>query len=561
MYNINPVPPTLEQSQMIQDAVALHQAGQLDLAENLYNELLIVLPYNTVLLTNLGTISLQRGRLEDAIRIIGKSLQINPNQPNALNNGGTALKDLNRLDAALDSFDRAITLKPEYAEAFSNRGNTLDLLNRLDEALLSFDRAITLKPDYADAYSNRGVLLNRLNRFEEALLSFDRAITLKPDYADAYSNRGNALKDLNRFDDALESYDRAIVLKPDCVEAYNNRAIVLQDVKRLDESLQSYDYAIALKPNYIDAYWNKSLLKILTGEYLEGWQLYEWRWKKEPLNNSLRVYEQPLWLGNESLTNKTVLIYPEQGLKDYIQCIRYSALLEQLGATVILEVPLPLMKLASSLKGQFMLVESGSSLPDFDFHCPVMSLPLAFKTTVETIPTQMPYLFADKDKKKAWNKKLGKKILPRIGLVWSSSMEHKNDHNRSLLLKQLEALLELPVEFHSLQKEVREIDVNTLIDFHHIHQHQNDLLDFSDTAALVDAMDVVISVDTSVAHLTGAMGKKVCILLPYAPNYRWMLDRADSPWYPSATLFRQPAIGDWESVIAEVKQFLTESVL
>ena len=527
MYNINPVPPTLEQSQMIQDAVALHQAGQLDLAENLYNELLIVLPYNTVLLTNLGTISLQRGRLEDAIRIIGKSLQINPNQPNALNNGGTALKDLNRLDAALDSFDRAITLKPEYAEAFSNRGNTLDLLNRLDEALLSFDRAITLKPDYADAYSNRG----------------------------------NALKDLNRFDDALESYDRAIVLKPDCVEAYNNRAIVLQDVKRLDESLQSYDYAIALKPNYIDAYWNKSLLKILTGEYLEGWQLYEWRWKKEPLNNSLRVYEQPLWLGNESLTNKTVLIYPEQGLKDYIQCIRYSALLEQLGATVILEVPLPLMKLASSLKGQFMLVESGSSLPDFDFHCPVMSLPLAFKTTVETIPTQMPYLFADKDKKKAWNKKLGKKILPRIGLVWSSSMEHKNDHNRSLLLKQLEALLELPVEFHSLQKEVREIDVNTLIDFHHIHQHQNDLLDFSDTAALVDAMDVVISVDTSVAHLTGAMGKKVCILLPYAPNYRWMLDRADSPWYPSATLFRQPAIGDWESVIAEVKQFLTESVL
>ena len=561
MYNINPVPPTLEQSQMIQDAVALHQAGQLDLAENLYNELLIDLPYNTVLLTNLGTIALQRGRLEDAIIIIGKSLQINPNQPNALNNGGTALKDLNRLDAALDSFDRAITLKPEYAEAFSNRGNTLDLLNRLDEALLSFDRAITLKPDYADAYSNRGVLLNRLNRFEEALLSFDRAITLKPDYADAYSNRGNALKDLNRFDDALESYDRAIVLKPDCVEAYNNRAIVLQDVKRLDESLQSYDYAIALKPNYIDAYWNKSLLKILTGEYLEGWQLYEWRWKKEPLNNSLRVYEQPIWLGNESLINKTVLIYPEQGLKDYIQCIRYSALLEQLGATVILEVPLPLMKLASSLKGQFMLVESGSSLPDFDFHCPVMSLPLAFKTTVETIPTQMPYLFADKDKKKAWNKKLGKKILPRIGLVWSSSMEHKNDHNRSLLLKQLEALLELPVEFHSLQKEVREIDVNTLIDFHHIHQHQNDLLDFSDTAALVDAMDVVISVDTSVAHLTGAMGKKVCILLPYAPNYRWMLDRADSPWYPSATLFRQPAIGDWESVIAEVKQFLTESVL
>ena len=414
--------PTSEQTKMIEDAVALHQSGQLDLAEIQYKELLNYFPDNTLLLTNLGTIALQKGRLEDAVRIIGKSLQINSNQPNALN------------------------------------------------------------------------------------------------------NRGNALKDL----------------------------------KRLDEALASYDRAIALNPNYAEAYWNKSLLKILIGEYLEGWKLYEWRWKKEPQINSLRAYHQPLWLGDESIFHKTLLIYPEQGFGDYIQCIRYAALVEQLGAKVILEVPSRLLTLCSTLKGQPILIENGKPLPSFDYHCPVMSLPLALKTTVETIPAQIPYLYADDQRKKRWNEKLGNKTVTRIGLVWSGSTWHKNDHNRSLLLNQLTSLLVLPVEFHSLQKEVREIDIKTLTDFPKINQHQDDLLDFSDTAALIDEMDLVISVDTAVAHLSGAMGKKTFILLPYSPDYRWMLDRADSPWYPTATLFRQPSVGDWDSVISEIRQLLSD---
>jgi tetratricopeptide (TPR) repeat protein len=452
MQHKKPTGLTPKQSKMIQEALALHQSGQLDAAETQYKKLLNFLPSNINLLTNLGTIALQKGKLEDGVRIIGKSLQINPNQPNALN------------------------------------------------------------------------------------------------------NRGVTLKELKRLDEALASYDRAIVLKPDNAETYSNRGVTLQDLKRLDEALASYDRAIVLKPDNAEANWNKSLLKILTGDYLEGWQLYEWRWKKEPLINSLRVYKQPLWLGTETLLNKTLLIYPEQGLGDYIQCIRYAVLVEQLGAKVILEVPLALMSLVSTLKGQFTLVESGKPLPDFDYHCPVMSLPLAFKTTVDTIPVQLPYLYADEDKKQQWQEKLGNKTVTRKGLVWSGSTIHKNDHNRSLLLQQLASLLELPVEFHSLQKEVRAVDIKTLTDFPHIHQHQEDLLDFADTAALVDAMDIIISVDTSVAHLAGAMGKKVCVLLPYAPDYRWMLDRTDSPWYPTATLFRQPAIDDWESVVAEIRE-------
>ena len=551
-----PTGPTPKQSQKIQEAVALHQSGQLDAAEIQYKQLLNLLPSHSTLLTNLGAIALQKGNLEDAVRIIGKSLKINPNQPIALNNQGNALKDLKRLDEALASYDRAIVLQPDYAVANYNRGITLQELKQLNEALASFDRAIVLKLDYAEAYSNRGNILKDLQRLDEALASYDRAIALKPDYADAYLNRGIILQELNQPEEALESYDCAIVLKPDYAEANCNRGATLQELNRLDEALASYDRAIALKPDYAIAYWNKSLLKILTGDYLEGWQLYEWRWKKEPLINSLRVYKQPLWLGTETLLNKTLLIYPEQGLGDYIQCIRYAVLVEQLGAKVILEVPLALMSLVSTLKGQFTLVESGKPLPDFDYHCPVMSLPLAFKTTVDTIPAQLPYLYADLDKKQQWQEKLGNKTVTRIGLVWSGSTIHKNDHNRSLLLQQLSSLLELPVEFHSLQKEVRAVDIDTLIAFHHIHQHQEELLDFSDTAALVDAMDIIISVDTSVAHLAGAMGKKVFILLPYAADYRWMLDRTDSPWYPTATLFRQPARDDWGSVVGEIKQLL-----
>ena len=341
-------------------------------------------------------------------------------------------------------------------------------------------------------------------------------------------------------------------------EFLGEQEVSLHDLNRLDEALAGFDRAIAIQPDYAEAYWNKSLLKILIGEYLEGWKLYEWRWKKEPQINSPRAYHQPLWLGDESIYHKTLLIYPEQGLGDYIQCIRYAALVEQLGAKVILEVPSRLLTLCSTLKGQPILIENGKPLPSFDYHCPVMSLPLALKTTVETIPAQIPYLYADDQRKKRWNEKLGNKTVTRIGLVWSGSTTHKSDHKRSLLLNQLTSLLVLPFEFHSLQKEIREIDVKTLTDFPKIHQHQDDQRDFSDAAALIDEMDLVISVDTAVAHLSGAMGKKTFILLPYSPDYRWMLDRADSPWYPTATLFRQPSVGDWDSVISEIRQLLSD---
>ena len=367
---------------------------------------------------------------------------------------------------------------------------------------------------------------------------------------------GVAQNDKGDSDAAIESCKQALKIRPDYAEAYNNIGNVAKDQGDIELAIDSYNQAINIKPNYAESYWNKSLLKLLIGEYLEGWKLYEWRWKKKPHINTIRSYHQPLWLGDKSIFNKKLLIYPEQGIGDYIQFIRYASIIEELGIKIILEVPLSLLKLCSTLKVQSILIEDGNPLPRFDYHCPVMSLPLALKTTLESIPAQIPYLYADKERKKLWTEKLGNKTVARIGLVWSGSTWHQNDKNRSLLLEQLTSLLLLPFEFHSLQKEVREIDLKTLIDFPKINQHQDDLIDFSDTAGLIEEMDLVISVDTAVAHLSGAMGKKTYILLPYSPDYRWMLDREDNPWYPSATLFRQPSAGDWDSVISKISQLL-----
>ena len=504
-------------------ALELHQAGKLHEAEIIYGQVLALDDNHVNTLTCLGTLNLQQGHQEAGIRLIGKSLELHPDQPHAHNNLGNAFRDLNRLDEALASYDRALALRPDYAEAYNNRGIALQFLNRLDEALTSYDRALALRPDYAEAYNNRGNALIGLKRQAEALASFDQAIALKPGYAEAYYNRGNALNGLKRPAEALASFDQAIALNPGFAEAYNN----------------------------------KSLVKVLLGEYEEGWELYEWRWKVDEIKEFVRNFPKPLWLGKESLAGKTILLHTEQGFGDSIQMYRYVPMVEALGAKVVLEVQQPLVGLISTLKDSIRVIPRGSPLPEFDCHCPLMSLPLAFKTTVSTIPAKIPYLATDPNKQKQWQNRMGAKTKPQIGLVWSGAQIHKNDHNRSIPLDMLSPLLDLGLEFHCLQKEIRPAGRELLVKHHRIKTYENDLNDFSDTAALVAQMNLVISVDTSVAHLAGALGKPVWILLPFASDYRWFMEREDSPWYPTARLFRQPQIGDWtrviEKVVAELK--------
>jgi len=514
--------------------------------------------------SDLADTYLERGNILRDLKLIDKALasydraiQINSNYAEAHSNRGIALRELKRLEEAIVSYDRAIEINPDLAEAYLNRGIALRELKLFDEALASYDRAIELDPNLSEAYSNRGNALKDLNRLDEALVSYAKAIDINPNEAEAYSNRGIALTELKLFDDAIASFDRAIEIKPDSAEAFSNRGVNFEQLQRYEEALISYERAIEIDPDHANAHWNKSIILLLTNNFVKGWELYEWRWKLKTLGPRFRNFTQPLWLGDEKINNKTILLHSEQGLGDTIQFCRYAKLVKELGASVLLEVPKSLLGLLNGLEGVDQLIERDTPLPDFDYHCPLLSLPLAFKTDLASIPNSTPYLALATQKREHWAKKLGVKTKPRVGLVWSGSTTHKNDHNRSLVLQQLLPHLPKLFEYVCLQKEVRELDQKMLLGSG-IGRYEDELKDFSDTAALCELMDLVISVDTSVAHLAGAIGKKTWVLIPNVPDWRWLLDRDDSPWYPSIKIYRQPSLGDWDGVIKRVRQDLIE---
>jgi tetratricopeptide (TPR) repeat protein len=566
-----------------------YKSGNLNDAFDLFRHILSLYSTNISILNILGEIELRRGNLHESVKFFSASINIEPKQPSAYSNRGIALNKLKRFNEALFSYDQAIALKPDYADAYSNRGGVLKELKRFDEALSSYDQALALKPDYAEAYSNRGIVLKKLKRLDEALSNYEQAIALKPDYAEAYYNRGIALKELKRFDEALVSYrqatalkpsyvaaysnlgnllnelkrfdealanyDQAIVLKPDFAEAHYNRGAVLQELERFDEALAGYQQAIALKPDYAAAYWNKSLLKLLLGDYDEGWRLYEWRWRLESFTSPTRNFHQPLWLGEQSIDGKMILLHSEQGLGDTIQFCRYAFKVEALGANVIIEAPKPLISLLSTLKGRFTVVEKGSSLPDFDAHCPLMSLPLAFKTTSATIPATLPYLYAKDELLASVAAYL--KNLPgyKVGLCWQGSKTHKADADRSPGLEPFKILFQVPgAHFFTLQTGSRAEFIGaagaSAVDLG--HEIDELTLPFEETAALIMHLDLVITSDTSIAHLAGALGKAAWLVLPYMAEWRWLAIREDSPWYPNARLFRQSQRGDWTELFDRV---------
>lgn len=510
---------------------------------------------------NRGNVLKALKRFEEALLNYEHAIKLNPRHAEAYYNRGVIFKDLKNYQEALSNYQQAIKLKSNYVDAYNNCGNVLIELKNFEEANFCFHKAIEINPNYAYAYNGQGNVLMELKRFDEALLSFEKAIALNSGSADALNGKSNALQELKRFDDAISGYENAIALNPDSADTFANRGLAMQGLKKFDEALESYDAAIKLNPELADPYWNKALLKILMGEYEEGWQLYEYRRHRKGQKESYPDYKQALWLGHENVADKVLYIYPEQGLGDFIQFCRYVPLVEKLGAKIVLSVPTPLVSMIKTMGLNARIVTKDEKVDAFDLHCPIMSLPLAFKTTLENIPNTAPYFFADKPKKNNWADKLGKTPQLKVGLVWSGSKDHKKDHDRSIQLEQLAPLLSLPIAFYSLQKEIRDQDKVTISRLNQIHQFSDELIDFSDTAALVDCLDLVISVDTSVAHLAGALAKNVWILISYLPDYRWMLDRDDTPWYPTATLFRQPAVGDWDSVIINVKTGLEKLLI
>jgi len=499
-------------------------------------------------------------RFKEALDCFEQATQIRPEFTEAHVNRGNLLKESGDLEGALGSFENAISVDPGFAEAHLNRGNLLRMMRRFDEALASLDQALLVKPDCAEAYSGKAVVFKELKCMPEALQSFDRALEIRPDYAEAFSNKANVLRELSRLDEALESYGRAISIRPDYADAHSNRGGVLLEQLRLDEAIASLDLAIEVKPDFAEAFLNKSLAFLLREDFDAGWAMYEWRWKVESPASQPRQFQEPLWLGDESLAGRTVLLHAEQGLGDTLQFCRYARLVKNLGAHVLFEAPQILHPVLGNLEGIDQLFKKGDPLPRFDLHCPLLSLPLAFKTTIATIPTPNAYLQSEPDLVNTWVNRLGKKKMPRVGLVWSGNPGHGNDRNRSVSLAALLAHLPTGLDYVSLQKEIREADRETPESYGNVRFFGPELRDFADTAALSDLMDIVISVDTSVAHLCGALGKPTWMLLPFCPDWRWLLERCDSPWYASMSLYRQPSVGDWDSVFARVSTDLQSTL-
>ena len=438
----------------------------------------------------------------------------------SFNARGIALATNGHVEAALGCFEAAITAHPTHAAALSNRANILHLLGRVDAALASNNEALAANPQHLDALFNRGLILFDLGRFEEALACCDRVLALRPDHVPALGNRGATLQVLGRLDDAIASLQRAQALHPD-------------DRTHL---------------------FNESLARLAAGDYAAGWQRYEARWAT-PLHPARRAFAQPQWHGEDLPADCTILLHAEQGYGDTLQFCRYVPLVAR-RARVVLEVSAPLRRLMASLPGNPSIITEGEPLPHFDLHCPLLSLPLAFGTTLATIPAETPYLQADREPTAAWRERLAALPGVKVGLVWAGDSGRtlsdaiSRDRRRSIPLSRLVPLGAVSgISFISLQKGSAAMQAAEPPQGLLLHDWTEALHDFADTAALVEVLDLVVSVDTAVAHLAGALGKPVWVLNRYDACWRWLRDRTDSPWYPTARLFRQTTHGDWDKPI------------
>jgi tetratricopeptide (TPR) repeat protein len=531
----------------------LRRSGQLEEALALFEEVLRTAPPSFEALYPAAVIAAQLGITHVALGLLDESIEIDPDNAAAHCNRGVVLQSLERLDAALASFDTAVAIKADYALAHKNRGNALDAVGRWDAALESYDRAIEIDSDFAEACCGRGNVLQKLGRPAAALASYDRAIHINPCLAEAHSNRGIALTAVGRLSDALASFDRAILIRPDYAQAHVGRGNAFKELNRLDDALVDYNRAIALRAHYSEAHFSRAITLLLRGDLAQGWIDYEWRARKPG-------FSQPLWQGAESLAAKSLLVHCEKGLGDTLQFCRYVKLLSERGARVILQVQAPLRDLLATLEGASRVVAEGDALPEVDYQCPLLSLPLAFKTVLDTIPASRKYLSADARLVAQWRAKLGEPGKPRIGLVWRGDPNNRDDRNRSISFNEVLKHLPARFEYFTLQKRLTESESSMMRAFPRLSLSVDEL-DFAQTAALAECLDLLISVDTSVAHLGAALGKNTWVMLPFSPDCRWLLNRNDSPWYPTVKLYRQDTLGDWARVLARVAADLQQEFI
>lgn len=537
--------------------LALHGLGRYQEAVASFDQALALDPANADALNNRGATLQKLERHEEALAGFRRAVALRPRYPEALGNCGKVLLALGRHEEALLDYEKALALKPRNADALNGKGLALQELGRHAEAVDAYRQGLALSPDDPETFNNLGVALLKTKRYDEALACCERALALKPGFREALSNRGAVLLVLGRYAEALANLDRALASEPDFVDALVNRGNTLQALRRHAEAIADYRRAEALRPGYPDALYNESLAHLCLGELETGWEQYETRWTRKEAPERRPLSGKP-WLGGEDITGKRLLLWAEQGMGDSIQFCRYAPMLARRGIEVLLEVPFPLKALMGTLEGVTTVTTETESVPAHDYHCPLLSLPLALRTEVPRIPDAVPYLAAAPGRVEAWQRTLERNRAPRVGIVCSGNPNHRNDRNRSIPLHEFSPLLETGVSLHLLQKECTMEDEAFLAETPQIRDLRPRLTDFTETAAAIACLDLVISVDTSVAHLAGALAKPVWILLPFSPDWRWMLDRDDSPWYPSARLFRQTAMGVWQDVIEHVRAELAQ---
>ncbi len=505
----------------------------------------------------LGNALWRRGEREEAVATLARAVAIRPDHADARNNLGNALIELGRPAEAVPQYRAALALRPDHAPAAYNLGNALLACGEPARAEPHFRAALARDPAHAGALNNLGNALRAQGRAEEAAASYRAALALRPEFAGTHNNLGSALLALHRPAEAAACFMEALRLQPDYAEACNNLGGAMLALDRNTEAVALFRRAVALDPDQVQARFGEALALLALGRFAEGWAAYEGRWTDPRFREGMRDYDMPRWTNapGTSAEGQTLLLHAEQGLGDTIQFVRYAALVRRLGARVVLEVQAPLVKLLRGLADQ--VVAEGDALPPCDAHCPLMSLPLAFRTELLSIPVSIPYLHADPQLRAAWRVALGESTRPRVGIAFSGSPEHPEDALRSIPVSALLPLLALPeVEFHVVQKDITDTDLAALRQAIGIRVHSAALTDFAETAALLSLLDLVISVDTSVAHLAGAMGLPVWVLVQSSADFRWLRGRDDSPWYPTARLFRQARPNSWDSVLGAVAEAL-----
>ena len=486
-------------------------------------------------------------------------LKINPNDIIILNLLASVETKLKNFDIAINLLNNAIKINCNSADTFNNRGTVHNYLNQHHNAINDYSIAIKINPNFYQAHVNRGISYFRMKNFDNSLADLKKAITIDPRNSKAYFNRGNVYSYLHQYAQALSDYNRAIEINKKYIDAYFNRATAYKNLKFFNKAIKDYEQIIKLDPSNAHAQFNKGITNLLQGNFNKNvWKLYEWRFKCKDYSNIKRNFSFPQWNGKENLKGKKILIYAEQGLGDTIQFLRYLKLVKSLGADVYFEVQKKLIPLLSFENSYFKLIKKKTELINFDFHCPLLSLPLIFDTKISSIPNEAPYIFAnDSNKLIKWKKYLGEEGF-KIGICWEGSGNFYDNNNRSFNPELFQHISTIKnVRLISLQKNNHLHSLSKVSNIEILPDNfDNKENAFLDSAAVMKCCDLIISCDTSIGHLSGAMGIRTWLFLPYIPDWRWLLDIDYSPWYKQHKIFRQNSPDNWRNVFSEAENLL-----